>query len=255
MAGEVRVEASPVGPVVRPPDPADAVVLYLHGGQAMSAGPESALGLAERLALLTGATVVCPRYRSTFPAALEDAHAAYRYLRDAGRVVVAGERIGAGLAAALLVQLRDRGEALPRCAVLLSALLDLTMQAKSLLLNASAEATFDVAALRQLVTNYAGGAALTDSLLSPLYANLHGLPPIELLVSGTDPLLDDSLAFAARAAHSRVAVNLRVWEDSASLHAEAVTAIADFVTAWNPAARTDASSVSSRCSLSRPDDG
>src|SRR5699024_8389209 len=124
---------SPVGPVVRPPEPTETVVLYLHGNQDLTGAPESALGLAGRLALVTGATVVCARYRSTFPVALEDVQAAYRYGEQTGPVVVAGERLGAGLAAALLVWLRDAGAALPRCAVLVSALLDLTMQAKSLL--------------------------------------------------------------------------------------------------------------------------
>jgi acetyl esterase/lipase len=73
--------------------------------------------------------------------------------------------------------------------------------------------------------------------LSPLHANLHGLPPIQLLVAGTDPLLDDSLSFAARAAHSGVTVDLRVRPDAVSLHPESVTAMADFIQVWARAAR------------------
>lgn len=210
------------------------VVLYLHGKQDLPAGQESVPGRAERLAHATGATIVCSRYGSAFPAALDDVHTAYRYCQNAGPVVVVGERMGAGLAAALLVQLRDSGGAEPRCAVLVSALLDLTMQAKSLLLNASADPTFDVIELKRRVADYAGGAALTDSRLSPLYANLHGLPPVQLLVAGTDPLLDDSLSFATRAARSRVAVDLHVWQDTADLRAKTVAAIADFMMAWSP---------------------
>jgi acetyl esterase/lipase len=125
MTGEVRVEASPVGPVVRPPDPCELVLLYLHGDRYLSGAPESALGLAGRLALRTGVAVVCARYRSAFPAALEDVEAGYRYSQAAGPVVVAGERLGAGLAAALLVRLRDAGAARPRGAILVSGLLDL----------------------------------------------------------------------------------------------------------------------------------
>lgn len=241
MESDLSVETSPVGPVVHPPNPAETVILYLHGRQDLSADLESVPDRAGRLALLTGATVVCSRYRSAFPDALEDVHAGYRYCRNAGTVVVAGERIGAGLAAALLVRLRDSGAALPRCAVLVSALLDLTMQAKSLLLNASADSTFDVLELRRRVADYAGGAALTDSRLSPLYANLHGLPPVQLLVAGTDPLLDDSLAFATRAARSRVAVDLRVWPDTAGLQAKTVTAMAGFIDAWTSSS-TDSTS-------------
>jgi monoterpene epsilon-lactone hydrolase len=73
--GRVRVESSPVGPIVRPADATDLVILYLHGDRQLSGSPESAVDLAERLALRTGAVVVCPRYRSSFPGALDDVHA------------------------------------------------------------------------------------------------------------------------------------------------------------------------------------
>jgi acetyl esterase/lipase len=232
VAGDVWVEESPVGPVVRPPDAVKTVVLYLHGDPRLSTDPESALDVAGRLALRTGAAVVCARYRSTFPAALEDAHAAYDYCQTSGPVVVAGECVGAGLAAALLVQLRDMGAAPPRCAVLVSALLDLTLQAPSLLLNAGADPAFDVDGFRQRVARYAEGTARTDPFLSPLYANLHGLPPVQLLAAGTDPLVDDSLAFAARAARSGVTVDLRVRADAVGLRTEVVTAMSAFIRAW-----------------------
>ncbi len=229
MTGDVRVEMSSVGPVVRPPGPAEVVILYLHGDRYLSGAPESALGLAGRLALRTGAAVVCARYRSAFPAALEDVEAGYRYSQAAGPVVVAGERLGAGLAAALLVRLRDAGAALPRGAILVSGLLDLTMRAPSLLLNGAADVTFGVGELRRQVARYAAGTPLTDPLLSPLHANLHGLPAVQLLAAGNDVLLDDSLAFAARAARSGVPVDLRVRPDAASLHAESLSAMAAFI--------------------------
>ncbi|WP_206077898.1 alpha/beta hydrolase [Prauserella endophytica] len=237
MGDDVSVEESPVGPVIRPAEDTELVILYLHGNQD---GPEPALDLARRLALLTGATVVCPRYRSAFPAALIDAHSGYSYCQAAGPVVVLGEGIGAALATAMLVQLRDSEATSPRCAVLLSALLDLTLETKSLLFNASTDPAFDIIALRQRVTAYARNTPLTDSRLSPLYANLHGLPPIQLLAAGTDPLLDDSLAFATRAARSRVTVDLQVWPENTSFRAEAVQAMADFIRAKHPAMRAGA---------------
>ncbi|MFI0350323.1 alpha/beta hydrolase fold domain-containing protein [Actinomadura sp. 9N407] len=238
MASELRVEESPVGPVIRPPDPAETVILYVHGDRDLSGDPEPALDHAGRLAARTRATVVCTRYRPAFPASLDDVQAAYDYGQASGPVVVAGGRLGAGLAASLLVRLRDSGAAPPRCAVLISALLDLTMESQSLLLNARADPTFDVAGLRRQVARYAGGTAPTDPLLSPLYANLHGLPPIQLLTAGTDPLLDDSLTFAARAARSGVTVDLRVRPDHAGLRGEAITAMASFMATWSPAERT-----------------
>ena len=239
MAGDLRVKASPVGPVVRPPDPAEMVILYLHGDRYLAGSPESALGLAGQLALRTGAAVVCPGYRCAFPAALKDAYAGYRYSREtggSGPVVVAGERLGAGLAAALLIRLRDAGADLPPCAILTSALLDLTLQAPSLQLNEAADPTFRAAELRRRVAGYAAGAALTDPLLSPLHANLHGLPPIQLLAAGNDVLLDDSLAFATRAARSGVTVDLRVRSEEAGLVTGLASAMAAFIGEWTPTA-------------------
>jgi acetyl esterase/lipase len=235
VTGEVRIEASPVGPVVHPLDPAGLVLVYLHGDRYLASAPESALGLAGQLATRTGAVVVCPRYRCVFPAALEDVHAGYRYSRESveptgsGPVVVAGERLGAGLAAALLIRLRDQGASLPHGAVLVSALLDLSLEAPSLLLNEAADPTFRLAELRQRAARYAAGTAPTDPLLSPLHANLHGLPPIQLLAAGNDVLVDDSLAFATRAARSGVTVDLRVRSDEAGLRAGLAPAVAAFV--------------------------
>jgi len=229
MTEGVRVEMSSVGPVALPPKPSELVILYLHGDRYLTGAPEAALGLAGRLALRTGASVVCARYRNAFPAALEDVQAGYCYSQAAGPVVVAGERLGAGLGAALLVRLRDAGAALPRCAVLVSGLLDLTMRAPSLLLNGAADANFRVCELRRQAALYAAGTPLTDPLLSPLHANLHGLPPVQLLAAGNDVLLDDTLAFAARAARSGVPVDLRVQPDAASLGTETLPAMAAFI--------------------------
>lgn len=238
MVADVTVETSALGPLVRPSGHDQAVVLYLHGNQDLAAGPDSVLDPARELARRTGSAVLCARYRNSFPAALEDVRAAYHHCQQTGPVAIAGERMGAGLAAALLVHLRDTGAALPHRAMLVSALLDLTMQARSLFLNASADPSFDVIALRQRVADYAGGAPLTDSRVNPLYANLHGLPPVQLLAAGTDPQLDDSLSFAARAAHDRVPVDLRVWPHTAGLREATVAAMAGFTTAWHPAAST-----------------
>ena len=227
MVSDVLVEHAPAGPVLRPADQSGAVILYLP------AGPEPDLGTATRLAELTGSTVLCCRYRSRFPDALRDVQDGYRHCQDArhrqdaGSVVVAGERMGAGLAAALLVQLRDSGAGLPRCAVLVSALLDLTMQAKSLRLHAGGDAPTKITELRRRIADYAGGAMLTDPYLSPLYANLHGLAPVRLVVAGTDPLLDDSLTFATRAARSGVEVDLRVRPDAVGF--DTAAAIAELV--------------------------
>ena len=246
MTGEARIEASPVGPVAHPPAPAGMVILYLHGDRYLAGAPEAALGLAGHLALRTGATVVCPRYRCAFPDALEDAYAGYRYSREVmGSAGPMGPGVGAGdrgRAARGRARRRPadpaarRGRRPALGAVLTSALLDLTLEAPSLLLNQAADPTFRVAELRRRVARYAAGTAPTDPLLSPLRANLHGLPPIQLLAAGNDVLLDDSLAFATRAARSGVTVDLRVRSDEAGLRAGLAPAMAAFIGEWTPAA-------------------
>ncbi|WP_433152761.1 alpha/beta hydrolase fold domain-containing protein [Actinomadura nitritigenes] len=241
MRDDVWLTESPVGPVVRPARPSGTTVLYVPGDGDRPDASDRVLDLAGHLALNTGAAVVPCRYGPRFPAALDDVHAAYDRCRASGPTVVAGERLGAGLAAALLLRLRDLGAEPPACAVLVSALLDLTLEAPSLRLNASADPRFDAAGLRRRVERYAAGANPADPLLSPLYANLHGLPPVRLLASGTDPLLDDSLAFAARAARSGVTVDLRVLQDPSFMPAETVEAVAGSASQW---VRTAEASVS-----------
>lgn len=238
MAGDIRIETSPVGPVLRPPHTTEAVILYLRGDRHLSSRPLPAQLAAGRLALESGAVVVCCDYRPVFPAALDDVRAGYEYCQSLGPTAVVGERLGAGLAGALMLRLRDAGAEPPRCAVLISALLDLTLEAPSVFLNAAADPTFDIALLRRRAAGYAAGTTPTDPALSPLYGNLHGLPPVRLLASGNDPLLDDSLAFASRAARSGVTVDLRVLPDAAVLAAQTTAGAAGFIRAWTPAGRT-----------------
>lgn len=235
MTSSTTTGNTPFGPLVRPTgeDAPGATVLYLHHGHDVSAGPEAALAVAELLAARTGATVLCAGYRPAYPEALEDVSAAYDWFPGPGPTVLAGERVGAWLATALLLRLRDSGAALPRCTTFVGALLDLTLDSRSLRLHVGGDPAFDVQGLRQRIERLGAKAVPT-----PLGANLHGLPPTQLLVAGTDPLLDDSLTFAARAAHDRVPVDLRVTADRASLRTEAVPAMADFVARWHAGERS-----------------
>ncbi len=229
MADQLNVEEHRVGPIVRPPGDPGAVVLYLHGDRALSGDPGPGLDLAGRLCAGTGATVVCARSRPAFPAALEDIRAAYEHCRAEGPVVVAGRLAGAGLATALLLHLRDEGAVQPACALLFSALLDLRLEAQSLLVKAGANPAFDFPELRRRVAEYAGDVPPTDPSLSPLLGNLHGLPPVQLQTAGTDPVLDDSLGFATRAARSGVEVHLHIRRDAAELRAGLVPVAAAFL--------------------------
>ncbi|MFF0085851.1 alpha/beta hydrolase fold domain-containing protein [Streptomyces canus] len=232
MASEIRVEEGPFGPEVRPLDgPVRHTVLYVHGDPRLGGTPHDALPMARELARATGSLVVCARYRPAFPTALDDVGAAYAYCRDRAPVAVVGKRLGGALTAGLLLRLRDGDEALPTCAALVTPLLDLTLDTPSLLLNAAADRTTDVAALHRRAASYAGPTPRTEPLLSPLHGNLHGLPPVQLHASGTDVLLDDALAFAARAARSGVTVDLRVYEDMSAQGLAQPAATADFLRA------------------------
>ena len=173
MPGDLWVDESVAGPVVVPPDAAGTTVLYLPDAPDAEVPSADTMATARELAQRTGATVVVCRYRPAFrPGFSEYVLPAYRYCQAMGDVVLVGERMGATLAAALLVQLRDWGAPAPRRASLVSGLLDLTLQSNSVTLNVRPDPAYDADDLRSRVAGYAGGARLTDPLLSPLYANL-----------------------------------------------------------------------------------
>ncbi|KUN80759.1 alpha/beta hydrolase fold domain-containing protein [Streptomyces griseoruber] len=231
MASEVRVEEGPFGPEVRPGGPVEQTVLYLHGDPRLAGTPQDALPTARELARSTGYAVLCARYRPRFPQALQDVYDAWEHCRArGGAVAVAGKRLGGALAAGLLLRLRDEGAPPPTCAVLVSPLLDFTLDAPSLLLNAAADRTMDAQSLPARAAAYAGPTPRATPLLSPLHGNLHGLPPIQLHAAGTEVLLDDALSFATRAAHSGVAVDLRVYEDASALGLRQTGATAEYLT-------------------------
>lgn len=235
MAHEVRVDEGPFGPEVRPEGGAVAqTVLYLHGDPRLAGTPRDALPTARELARLTGYAVVCARYRPRFPQALDDVQAAWEHCHAGGPAAVAGKRLGGALAAGLLLRLRDAGATLPTCAVLSSPVLDFTLDAPSLLFNAAADRTVDAEALPLRASMYAGATSRDHPLLSPLHGNLHGLPPLQLHAAGTEVLLDDTLSFATRAAHSGVAVDMRIHEDSAAQGLRQLAATAEFLRTWCP---------------------
>lgn len=225
------------------PTPVDdrRVVLYLHGGGYVSGSPATHLAVTARLAQEAGARLLSLDYRLApehpFPAALEDAWAAYWWLLTeqhvaSSQIVVAGDSAGGGLTLALLLALRDAGMPLPAGAVGLSPWLDLTLSGATLTANAATDyLNRDV--LHASAQMYSHGHALDDPLLSPLYADLHGLPPLLIQAGGAEMLLDDSRRFAARAQAAGVAVELsifphmvHVWHFTWRLEAQARRALA-----------------------------
>ena len=195
-------------------------VLYLHGGWYVFGSAATYRELIGRLSLATGMWVLAPDYRLApehpFPAAVDDAVAAYRWLLgigiEPGRIVIAGDSAGGGLAMATLVALSDAGDQLPAAAVLLSPAIDLTCSGDSYTSRATSDPLFTREQVVTLVAHYLAGADPTSPLASPIYADLAGLPPLLVHVGSDEVLLDDSTRLAERARAAGVEVDLKVWD-------------------------------------------
>lgn len=217
--GRVEDETGGV-PAVRldPPGAGDGVLVYLHGGGYGGGSARSHSEMAARLARAAGVRAVLPEYRlapeHSFPAALDDALAAYRAVLeemggDSRSIVVAGDSAGGGLAVALCVALRDAGEPLPRALALLSPWLDLTCTSPSWDARFKDDPVLDHS-LREAAERYLEGADPRDPLCSPLFADHTGLPPTLVLVGTHEILYDDAVTFAELAAQAGVKVELEI---------------------------------------------
>ena len=221
-------------------------ILYLHGGAYVLGSRRTHRGLAAQIALAGKAPVHLLEYRlgpeHKHPAGIEDSVSAYRELISSGiepkAIVVVGDSAGGGLAVAMAMRLREEGEPLPGGLVLLNAWLDLTCSGASMYANAR----HDVGLFRDWTVRggelYRGDADPLDPELSPVAADLRGLPPIYLQVGTHDLLLSDSETFADRARAAGVDVRMtrfeRMWHDfqlAAGLLREADEAMADLAVA------------------------
>ena len=203
-----------------PGSDATRAVLYLHGGGYSVGSPRTHGALGAGIALAAGAPVHVLDYRLSpehpFPAALEDTLAAYRALVESGiepgRIAIAGDSSGAGLALAAAMRLRDAGEPLPAGLVSINGWLDITCTRPSIAANARRDAGLRPAWAADLGEAYRAGRDPRDPEISPVWGDLAGLPPIHIQVGGDDTLLDDSLALAKRAKAAGVEAELRVFE-------------------------------------------
>lgn len=197
----------------------DEVLLYFHGG-GYSLG--SSLGyrpLYSALARAAGARGLGIDYRlapeNPFPAAVDDALAAYRGLLDQGikpgSIAVAGDSAGGGLTVAALVAARDAGLPMPAAAIAISPFSDLACTGASIATKASEDPSLNRDGLLGMAATYLNGASPTSPLASPYYANLSGLPPLLIQVGSAEVLLNDATGLAARAGEAGVAVHLEVW--------------------------------------------
>jgi epsilon-lactone hydrolase len=223
------------------------VVLYLHGGGFRIASALAYRSYTSHLAAAIGARVVSLDYRLApehpFPGALDDCVDAYTALLEEGvaadRLVVAGDSAGGGLAASLVLAARDRGLPAPAGIVCCSPWADLTVSAASYVTNADVDRLFSHGAASTAATMYLAGHDPTDPLVSPVFGDWTGAPPVLVQVGDVEVLLDDALRLAAVAGDAGVDVTLTVapemphiWPMSYPAFPEAVEAveeIADFV--------------------------
>jgi len=195
-------------------------VLYLHGGGYCLGSPTSHVAMVARLAKRAGAVGILPDYRLApehpYPAAIDDCVAVYRALLeeiDPATLAIAGDSAGGGAALATLCRLRDAGVPLPAAAYLLSPWTDLTASGASMTDKADADPMLKEAFLREAARLYAAATPLDDPGVSPLFADLAGLPPV-LIQTGTDEiLLDDTTRIVERLQTAGVEVTVELADD------------------------------------------
>jgi monoterpene epsilon-lactone hydrolase len=193
-------------------------VLYFHGGAYVIGGAASHARFAAQVAHATQATTYFVDYRLApehpFPAALDDALAAYRWLlaQSPGRVALVGDSAGGGLVLALAVSIRDARLPAPDALALISPWTDLTLAGASHRDQAAADPMLRAAWLAASAAHYAGGRPLTEPLLSPAFADLAGLPRMLIQVGSEEILRSDAEQLAQRAGQAGVPVALRRYD-------------------------------------------
>jgi acetyl esterase/lipase len=194
------------------------VVLYFHGGVYVMGDAALAADLASQVGRRTQARVISVDYRLApehpYPAAVDDALAAYEGLLDDGvapsSIAFAGESAGGGLAIATLVNARDHGLPLPAAALVMSPYVDLTLAGTTMETRRDADPLLSRENLQARVGDYTSGQDAALALISPLFADLAGLPPLIIQAGTHEVLLDDALRLARQAADADVEVTLDI---------------------------------------------
>lgn len=196
-------------------------ILYLHGGGYTAGSPRSHRPLIARLADAAHATAVAADYRlgpeHRFPCAVDDAVEVYRHLLrngvEPGRLMVAGDSAGGGLAMALALALKEKGIPQPAGYLVISPWVDLTQSAETYRTKAESDPTITRAGLNTHAQAYLGGLDAREPLASPVFGDFDGVPPILIQVGSEETLLGDSLRLADVAGQARVEVRLEIWPE------------------------------------------
>jgi monoterpene epsilon-lactone hydrolase len=198
----------------------DHVLFYIHGGGYVIGSIRSHRKMVSRMASAAGCRALLIDYRLApehpFPAGLEDTIMAYRWLLSQGyetdKMAIAGDSAGGGLAMATLISLRDAGEPLPAAGLLLSPSTDLTGTSETLKTVGWRDPVLNPKLGIKWAMWYLGDADPTNPLISPIYADLTGLPTLLIQVGTSEMLLDDSRVLAERAEKYGVPVELDIWD-------------------------------------------
>ena len=194
------------------------IVLYFHGGVYAIGDAALAAELASQVGRRTQAKVISADYRLApehpYPAAVDDALAAYHALLDDGiapsDIVFAGESAGGGLAVATLVNAREHGLLLPAAALLMSPYADLTLAGTTIDTKREVDPLLSREALQARIPDYTAGQDAALDLISPIFADLSGLPPLIIQAGSHEVLLDDAVRLAREAATADVEVTLDI---------------------------------------------
>ena len=223
LPAEITVTAAALGGVPTAEITVDGieprhVVLYFHGGVYVMGDASLAAGLASEVGRRTHAKVISVDYRLApehpYPAAADDALAVYVALLHNGTapsdIAFAGESAGGGLAIATLVNARDHGLPLPAAAFVMSPYADLTLAGTTMETKREADPLLSREALHARVTDYTSGQDAALGLISPIFADLSGLPPLIIQAGTHEVLLDDAIRLAQQAATADVEVTLDI---------------------------------------------
>jgi monoterpene epsilon-lactone hydrolase len=203
-----------------PGSDASRVLIFFHGGGYCSGSIRSHRRMVTEAGRVAGVRTLAVGYRLApehpFPAALDDALTAWRFLRKrriAGdHIAIGGDSAGGGLTVALINRLRDGQEELPGCAWLVSPWTDLTLSGSTLATKEAVDPILHKAYLAELADAYLpSGMDRKDPRVSSLYADLKGLPPTLIQVGSAETLLEDATRFAAAAGAAEVPVTLEIW--------------------------------------------
>lgn len=196
------------------------VILFFHGGGFSLGSPLSHQDMMGRISERVGVPILGIAYRLApehpFPAALEDTITAYEWLLSHGydpeKIALAGSSAGGGLCLSLMLALKKAKQPLPLCAYLISPWVDLTLKGESVAKNEGK----DIISKGRLLPHrdrYVGAAQQKDPLVSPLFGNLSGLPPLFIQIGQQDLLYSEAVALAEKAKEAGVETVLDEWPE------------------------------------------